>query len=184
MGGDFDRVLSAAIAAAVWGGLGLLLMVGGCQPERRMYADGVRDAEMLATLSRVLDNFHDAASKADFDRYFSLWTESSVFLGTDATERWVGEEFKAFARPYFEKGKGWTYTLRPGTRRFELSQDRGTAWFDELLTNEKLGTCRGSGVLERQMGGWKVMQYNLSMQVPNEIAEEVAGRARGVEGKK
>lgn len=122
----------------------------------------------------VLDDFHDAASKADFDRYFSHWTDSSVFLGTDDWERWVGREFRDFARPHFENGKGWTYA--PRDRRVSLSADGSVAWFDELLTHAKLGTCRGSGVLANVGGQWKVMQYNLSVPIPNAIVEGVAER--------
>jgi SnoaL-like protein len=120
---------------------------------------------------QTLDDFHDAASKADFERYFSHWTETSVFLGTDATERWVGDEFKAFARPIFEKGKGWTY--RPHDRRLNFSPDAQHAFFDELLDNDKLGLCRGSGVLRFSNGSWKILQYNLSIPVPNELAAKV-----------
>lgn len=125
---------------------------------------------------RALDDFHDAASKADFKRYFSHWTDRSVFLGTDATERWVGQEFKEFARPHFEKGKGWTY--RPHDRHISLLEGNATAYFDELLDNDKLGLCRGSGVLARQGGEWKVLQYNLSIPIPNDLAEDFAGRIR------
>src|SRR5205823_4971069 len=34
-------------------------------------------------INNTLDRFHDAAAKADFDAYFSVWTHESVFLGTD-----------------------------------------------------------------------------------------------------
>jgi hypothetical protein len=126
----------------------------------------------------VLDDFHDAAAKADYARYFSHWTEESVFLGTDATERWVGNQFGAFARPIFEKGKGWTY--RPHDRH--LSGSGETVFFDELLDNEKLGLCRGSGVLRRVGGEWKVLQYNLSIPIPNERALQVAEMIRARPG--
>jgi ketosteroid isomerase-like protein len=130
----------------------------------------------MAAVARVLNDFHDAASKADFDRYFSHWTDRSVFLGTDATERWVGREFQEFARPHFGKGKGWTY--RPHDRHVSLVPGGQTAYFDELLDHEKLGLCRGSGVLARQGGGWKVLQYNLSIPIPNDLADEFAQRIR------
>ena len=123
----------------------------------------------------ALDDFHDAAAKADYARYFSRWTEESVFLGTDATERWVGNQFGAFAKPIFDKGKGWTY--RPHDRH--ISGAGETIFFDELLDNEKLGLCRGSGVLRRVGGEWKVLQYNLSIPVPNERALQVAELIRG-----
>ena len=126
--------------------------------------------------SRVLDDFHDAAAKADFQRYFSHWTSESVFLGTDATERWVGDEFKDFARPHFDKGKGWTYRARD--RKVTSAPGGQYSYFDELLTNDKLGTCRGSGVLRLVDGEWKILQYNLSIPIPNEKAAEVAALIR------
>ncbi len=136
-------------------------------------APSASDPERTA-IDAVLDDFHDAASKADFDRYFSHWTDDSVFLGTDASERWTGEEFRDFARPHFEKGKGWSYT--PHDRKVTAIGD--SAFFDELLRNDKLGTCRGSGVLRRVEGRWKVLQYNLSIPIPNDLAERAVQMIR------
>ena len=124
-------------------------------------------------LSAILDDFHDAASKADFDRYFKHWSPASVFLGTDATERWTGQEFKDFAKPYFDKGKGWTY--HPHDRHIQIAPGGEAGFFDELLDNDKLGLCRGSGVLRKMQGEWWIMQYNLSIPVPNDLAERVVG---------
>ena len=119
----------------------------------------------------VLDDFHRAAADGDFDRYFGHFAANAVFLGTDATERWTVEEFKAYARPFFGSGGGWTY--RPRDRSVSFTPDGGTAFFDELLDNEGLGETRGSGVLVLEDGAWKVAQYNLSIPIPNARAEEV-----------
>jgi ketosteroid isomerase-like protein len=119
----------------------------------------------------VLDAFHRAASEADGDRYFGFFAEDAVFLGTDASERWSVEEFQAFAEPYFAAGRGWTYT--PQERHVVVSADGATAWFDELLSNDAYGTCRGSGVLLLTGSGWRIAQYNLSIPIPNELAAEV-----------
>ncbi|MYH08244.1 MAG: nuclear transport factor 2 family protein, partial [Rhodothermaceae bacterium] len=40
-------------------------------------------------IESVLDDFHLAASEADYDRYFGHLAEESIFLGTDITERWT-----------------------------------------------------------------------------------------------
>ena len=57
------------------------------------------------------------------------------------------------------------------------------AWFDERLYNEKLGDCRGTGVLVRDASSssaeWRIAQYNLLMAIPNEKALDVARLARG-----
>jgi hypothetical protein len=119
----------------------------------------------------VLDDFHRAAADADFDRYFGHFAENAVFLGTDATERWTVAEFKAYARPYFGPGGGWTY--RPRDRSVSFTPDGRTAFFDELLDNQGLGETRGSGVLVLEGGAWKVAQYNLSIPIPNALADEV-----------
>lgn len=47
--------------------------------------------------NKLLDGFHSAASKALFNEYFATFTPDGVFIGTDATERWTVEQFKAYA---------------------------------------------------------------------------------------
>ncbi len=118
----------------------------------------------------VLDDLHLAASEADEVRYFGHFAEGAVFLGTDASERWSVEQFRAYAHPHFAAGKGWTY--KATERHLRLSPDGETAWFDERLYNEKYGEVRGSGVLVRD-GRWRVAQYNLSFPIPNGIALDV-----------
>lgn len=130
------------------------------------------DVEVAATL----DALHEAASDADGDRYFALFAEEGVFYGTDATERWTVEEFKAYARPFFDQGIGWTYT--PTERHVYIADDGSTAWFDERLANAGLGETRGTGVLVLQDGAWKLAQYNLTIPVPNSLAGELVARIR------
>jgi len=129
------------------------------------------DSSDRGSVQAVLDSFHDAASKADAERYFGHFAPDGVFLGTDINERWSVEEFKSYALPYFQKGKGWTYT--PQSRHIYLSEDGKTAWFDEILLNDKFGETRGSGVLINRDGTWKVAQYHLTLPVPNELIETV-----------
>lgn len=118
----------------------------------------------------VLDNWHKAAADADFDKYFDVMTPSFVFLGTDASEYWTRSSFAAYAKPYFDKGKAWKFTRLE--RHIYLNYDRTTAWFDELLETD-MKICRGSGVLLRQNGQWKIAQYVLSMTIPNDNTQEV-----------
>ncbi len=126
--------------------------------------------------TEVLDDFHDAASKADGLRYFNHFAEDAIFLGTDGTERWTVKEFKAYANPYFDKGRGWTYTKK--SRHIYFSPDGATAWFDEALENVKYGECRGSGVLIKSGGVWKIVQYNLTIPIPNSLARKVVEMIR------
>ena len=123
----------------------------------------------------VLDDWHAAAGAADGARYFGHMTEDSVFLGTDAKERWPLLEFRAFCEPYFAKGVGWTYV--PKMRYVQVQGD--VAWFDEELWNDKYGECRGTGALRREAGVWKIAHYSLTLLVPNERAPDVIRVIRG-----
>ena len=136
------------------------------------------DSPAAATreVAAVLDDFHAAAAAADEARYFGHLVERSIFLGTDATERWDKAAFLAFARPYFSQGKGWTFT--PRDRHVDFAAGGTVAFFDELLDSASYGECRGTGVLEKTAAGWKILQYHLTIPVPNEIAKEVVGRIR------
>ncbi len=129
-------------------------------------------------VGKVLNQLHEAAAKADFKGYFDLFHPQAVFLGTDASERWDLEAFKAYSKPFFDAGKAWTY--KPGVRHIQLSADGRTAWFDELLENASYGTCRGTGVLVRgkKAGEWLLMQYHLTIPVPNELAKDLVERIR------
>jgi ketosteroid isomerase-like protein len=120
-----------------------------------------------AAVAAVLDDFHDAASKADGARYFGHFAEDAVFLGTDITERWTVDAFKAYALPYFDQGRGWTYV--PQARHVYVSSDGQSAWFDEILRNENFGDTRGTGVLLKVGDAWKVAQYHLTLPVPNDL---------------
>jgi len=127
-------------------------------------------------VAAVLDGFHAAAAAADEEKYFSYLAPDAVFLGTDATERWTKDEFRKWAHPYFARGKAWTY--RSTSRWISFSPDRRLAWFDELLDNASLGTCRGSGVLVATPDGWRIEQYNLAIMVPNGAADAVVKTIR------
>jgi len=129
-----------------------------------------------AAVAVVLDAFHAAAARADEEAYFALLAEDAVFLGTDATERWPKAAFREYAHPHFAAGRGWRFV--PGPRQIALSADGRVAWFDELLASESYGACRGSGVLERLDGRWLILQYHLTIPIPNALAGEVVARIR------
>jgi hypothetical protein len=122
-------------------------------------------------ISQLLDHFHAAASAAHFDEYFGLFAPDGVFIGTDPGERWTVAQFKAYAKPHFDKGEGWTY--KSTQRHIDVAPDGQHAWFDELLDNKWLGVCRGTGALRLIDGQWRVEQYALTIPVPNEAADAV-----------
>lgn len=119
----------------------------------------------------TLDRMHQAAANADSATYFAQFSDNARFIGTDASEHWDIPAFKAYAEPYFARGKGWSY--RPHDRTLIISGD--FAWFDEQLDNDSYGALRGSGLLRRIGPGeiWKIEQYVLSFTVPNDKAEAV-----------
>jgi arylsulfatase A-like enzyme len=131
-------------------------------------------------VAATLDDFHDAASRADGKRYFAHFAKGAVFLGTDATERWTIDQFRAYAEPFFSAGQGWTYV--PTERHVRVRSNGRVAWFDERLDNANLGETRGSGALVKESGEWKVAQYNLTIPVPNELARELAEKIRALPG--
>lgn len=48
------------------------------------------------------------------------------------------------------------------------------ACFDEHLVSNRWGNARGTGALQRSSEGlWLVVQYHLSFDVPNAVAEQV-----------
>ncbi|SEF60940.1 SnoaL-like domain-containing protein [Halpernia humi] len=121
-------------------------------------------------ISKTLDDLNLFAAKADFNGYFNLFAENSTFIGTDATEVWNKKEFMTWAEPFFKSKKTWDFTSLK--RNITFSSDGKLAWFDELL-NTQMKICRGSGVLEKINGTWKIRQYVLSMTIPNDISNEV-----------
>lgn len=129
-----------------------------------------------AKVARTLDSFHDAAAVGDEDRYFTIFPEDAVFLGTDATERWTGKQFRDFAMRYFKRPSAWTYV--PLQRYITFSEDRKLCWFSEALDNAGYGECRGSGVLVLREGRWVLRQYNLTVPVPNDLMADFARQIR------
>ena len=122
------------------------------------------------SIQHSLDTWHNAAATADYDTYFSLMTEDAVFVGSDASEVWKGEEFKTFAKPYFDAGKAWTFS--PVNRN--VYTEGNFAWFDEVLNSDHMGLCRGSGVLIRNEDGhWKIKHYVLSLAIPNPLVDKI-----------
>jgi len=121
-------------------------------------------------INSTLDNWHKAASEANFENYFNLMSNDGVFIGTDATENWQNKAFKTFSKPYFDKGKAWDFTAIE--RNIYTNKTNDFAWFDELLDTQ-MKICRGSGVLEKINGEWKIKHYVLSIAIPNENVNEV-----------
>ena len=124
----------------------------------------------VKAIDQLMTQWHEAAAKADFNSYFGTLHENSFYMGTDATERWNKKDFAAFSKPHFDRKKAWNFTALE--RNINISKDGKTAWIDELLDTQ-MKICRGSGVLVFENGRWQIIQYVLSMTVPNDISNEV-----------
>lgn len=120
-------------------------------------------------LNPIVDEWHENATNTNFDAYFGVMTANFVFLGTAPGERWTKTEFSAFCKPYFDKGKAWAFT--PSNRNWVFSKDKKTAWFDEDLATWMQG-CRGSGIMVKERGKWKLAYYNLTVLIENEKMTE------------
>jgi ketosteroid isomerase-like protein len=124
-------------------------------------------------ISRVLDDWHEGAARAEEARYFNHFAPGAVFLGTDASERWSLEDFRHWAHPKFSAGKAWTFKVR--RRAVNVARTGDFAWFDEDLDTKNMGPARGTGVMVRggSDGHWRIIQYALALTVPNDKLKDV-----------
>ncbi|MBR9728262.1 nuclear transport factor 2 family protein [Shewanella intestini] len=116
-------------------------------------------------INSLLNQLHESATTANWQRYFSLFHPKAVFLGTDATERWDMVSFRKFA----EQTQGWRYDLKSR----KLIKVDNTVVFDEQLYSPSYGLSRGTGALVKTQAGWKVLQYHLSFPIPNDKAKRI-----------
>jgi hypothetical protein len=138
----------------------VIFFISGCssdQPSKDTAADKKQ-------ISAMLDSFNSAAARADYDGYFSYFTDNATFHGTDASENWDKKNFMTWSKPYFDKKTTWNFTAIQ--RNIYFGKGNDIAWFDELL-NTQMKICRGSGVVIKQNKKWKVQQYVLSVTIPN-----------------
>ena len=144
-----------------------------------IFISNIKGDDQINIINTLLDGLHIDAHKGNYESYFKRYTSDAVFLGTDKTERWSIEEFKAYAQPAFADGHGWTYKVVD--RNIEGAGN--TRWFDEIVFNKKLGHCRGTGVVQLINGEWKIAHYALTMLIPNSVAEEVGSQSRAADTK-
>lgn len=127
--------------------------------------------EEKEAVSAVLSELHTAKLEGNGERFFSLFADEAIVFGTAADERWSLDEYKHCVSSVFSSGRKRPFTI------FEsnvfVSKRGQVAWFDERQERPGMGELRDSGVLQKIEGTWKVVQYALSIPVPNELAREL-----------
>lgn len=121
-------------------------------------------------IHKLLDSLNATAARADYTKYFSYFTPTATYNGTDATENWNKDSFMAWAKPYFDAKTTWNFKLVK--RNIYFGENDNIAWFDELLSTQ-MKICRGSGVVVKDHNEWKIQQYVLSMTIPNSKLDEI-----------
>lgn len=120
----------------------------------------------------ALDALHQAGARADPAAFLLLLTTDAVFLGVNGNTRLEGQSLRDFVSTNFSRGGAWNY--HSDQRDIRLSADGAVAWFDESLEHDQLGHGRGSGVLVKNGGGWRIAQYNLTLPASDHLVMSAA----------
>ncbi|MGH8855019.1 MAG: nuclear transport factor 2 family protein [Telluria sp.] len=133
-------------------------------------AHAAPDAALVKQVNAFVDEWHDDAAHARL-AYFDKMAKDGVYIGTDRSELWLRDDFKAWAKKYFERKSAWSF--KATRRNVYASGDGSIIWFDELLDTPNMGPCMASGVIRKTAKGFEIVHYQLSMAVPNEVADKV-----------
>ena len=131
-------------------------------------------------LDSLLNGWHGNAATGSFEDYFAFTHAQFIFLGTDSTERWTKEEFKAFCEPHFKDGKGWDFEVI--SRNWMTNKDSTVWWFDEQL-GTWMNDCRGSGVVLVEDQEAKIVHYNLSVTIENDLVNRYISLKDSIHGR-
>jgi hypothetical protein len=127
------------------------------------------DAAYRKQINAFIDEWHDDAANARM-AYFDKIAPNGIYIGTDKTELWNREQFKAWAKRFFDRKSAWSF--KATKRNVYMSPDKKFIWFDELLDTQ-MGPCQASGVIRKTDKGFEIEHYQLSIAVPNEVADKV-----------
>jgi len=122
----------------------------------------------IKDLNKIMDNWHLAAATADEDAFFGRMAKEGIYIGTDASERWLRDELKSWAKSAFERESAWTF--KAVERNWQMLND-DLAIGDELL-DTWMGPCRSTMVLKKVDGEWLIYHYQLSVTVPNDKIQD------------
>ncbi|MFL6658532.1 MAG: nuclear transport factor 2 family protein [Massilia sp.] len=127
------------------------------------------DTAYRKQINAFIDEWHDDAANARL-AYFDKIAPHGIYIGTDKTELWNRDQFKAWAQRFFERKSAWSF--KAVKRNVYMSADKKFIWFDELLDTQ-MGPCQASGVIRKTDKGFEIEHYQLSIAVPNEVADKV-----------
>lgn len=127
-------------------------------------------AGLTKAVNAFVDEWHDDAAHARM-AYFDKMAPDGVYIGTDRSELWRRDEFKAWAKRFFERKSAWSF--KATRRNVYATPDQSVIWFDELLDTPNMGHCMASGVIRKTARGFEIVHYQLSMAVPNEVGGQV-----------
>jgi len=135
-------------------------------------ANAATDAALTKQVNAFVDGWHDDAANTRM-AYFDKIAKDGVYIGTDRTELWTRDEFKAWSSKYFEAKSAWTF--KATRRNVYASADKSLIWFDELLDTKNMGHAMASGVIRKTKTGFEIVHYQLSLAVPNGVVDQVTG---------
>jgi len=127
------------------------------------------DVAYRKQINAFIDEWHDDAANARM-AYFDKIAPNGIYIGTDKTELWNREQFKAWAKRFFDRKSAWSF--KATKRNVYMSPDKKFIWFDELLDTQ-MGVCQASGVIRKTDTGFEIEHYQLSIAVPNDVADKV-----------
>jgi hypothetical protein len=137
------------------------------------------DGAFRQHVNAFLDEWHDDAAHSRM-AYFDKIAQDGVYIGTDKSERWVRDDFKRWAKRYFERPTAWAFHATK--RNIAFSEDKAFVWFDEQLDTQ-MGVCQASGVIRNTKDGLRIEHYQLSLAVPNDLVNQVTGEIREFDAK-
>jgi hypothetical protein len=137
------------------------------------------DTAYRKQINAFVDEWHDDAAHARL-AYFDKIAPNGIYIGTDKTELWNREQFKAWAKRFFERKSAWSF--KAVKRNIYMSPDKKFIWFDELLDTQ-MGPCQASGVMRKTDKGFEIEHYQLSIAIPNEVADKVSKMVKEFETK-
>jgi hypothetical protein len=138
------------------------------------------DPALARAVNAFVDSWHDDAAHARL-AYFEKMAPDAVYIGTDKHELWHRDEFKAWAKKFFDRGSAWSF--KAVRRNVYASPDGSFIWFDEILDTPNMGPCMASGVIRKTAKGFEILHYQLSFAIPNELAGQVTKLVQESESK-